>query len=500
MAILIQGLTASSKTPRAVAQLEFGVGAISVGQLPRRVLIAGVKGTGSTLADNSITEFAEVDDAKARIGARSEGARMVAKAIINGARVHYLALEAIDSAAQASMTLTFAGTWSTSGTAFVHFGGKIHVLNVLASDTPTTVAARAETLVNNDDDMPGTGVATAGALAITITTAGARGNNHIIYVDLSNAPAGLTVTPSGGTAASQGQYRFGSGSGVDDLTDALDAAFASEWDYQAWAPNDATNAAAIIAQVRAKAHPSEMRYDNPAFAYNGTMNAAATIAQANINEAMAQCLWFEDSRNHPYEFAARWAAYRSVTEAMPRTELGDPNHRYDFAEAFWDFLPHINDAVLPRTGITDAALNVGLSPIITGNSRPVMCRSITSRSLSGSLPDYRTLDTGDAMVPQRVAQHFVVKWETEHAPANPYVGPNPVDGSPPPAGRSTPDVWRGIVTADMKRFERQNIVTDVDELPPEAEYNSSLHAIMTSIPTKATKQNHIAGFLVRQVA
>jgi hypothetical protein len=251
-----------------------------------------------------------------------------------------------------------------------------------------------------------------------------------------------------------------------------------------------------MAQANAKAGPFEARPENVIAATGGTLAASTTLTQTNMNEALGQMVWFEGARNHPSEIAAQMAAYRSVVEATAATDLGDPNHRYD-GERLPTIAGYYDASHVPGRSQTDAALNVGLTPIGDANGRAVIVRSITSRSLSGAQADYRVLDTGDAVVPQRIREHFDAKWTQEHAPNAPYVAPDIPGGEAAPPGVSTPSLWRMAIMADLPRFQRQNLITDLANNQPVVEFSNK--RLMSSIPIKVTPQNHQTGTLVRQI-
>jgi phage tail sheath gpL-like len=501
MAIVVQGFTADSKTPGAVAELQFAQGPLSAGAVPRFVLLYGNKlSSGASAADNEVADLLSQDEARAFAGAGSELGRMAVKALaVPGVKLRAVAVPEASGGTAATLTITITGTWSTGGSIDIHMGGRIVNVAAAPTDTPTTMGDRVVSRLTEDPDLYCNPVNAAGVVTCTVKNLGVRGNDHIVHVVDKLRPAGMTVALGGGTPLANGGVPFSGGAGADDVTAALAATFSGSSSYVGAAQNDATNAALLVTQANNKAGPLEGRYENPVFALNGTLAAANSFSQTTLNNAFCQCLLFEGSRNHPSEIAAVWAALRSVTEALPVSpQLGNPNHRYD-GTALPGILPHFLDSDVPTRSETDSALNSGVSPIGTKNGTAVMVRSITSRSLNGATPDYRTLDTGDAVVPQRGAEHFNAKWETDHAQVNQYVGPDPLNGAAPPVGFSTPSAWRAQVLLDLRLFATQNMVTDVDNNLPVVEYDSAGKRLMSSIPMKVTPQNHQTGSLIRQI-
>jgi hypothetical protein len=53
------------------------------------------------------------------------------------------------------------------------------------------------------------------------------------------------------------------------------------------------------------------------------------------------------------------------------------------------------------------------------------------------------------------------------------------------------------IMADLPRFQRQNLITDLANNQPVVEFSNK--RLMSSIPIKVTPQNHQTGTLVRQI-
>jgi len=417
--------------------------------------------------------------------------------------VWYLALPAISGATAATLTWTIGGTWATGGYVVIHLGGKSWNVNIGSSMTPTQAALAIAASINADNDLPCTTPTTpvTPVVVMTIATAGARGSDHIAAVDVSAAPTGFTLTTSGGTAIGNGAYRFAGGaSGVDVVAGALAAEFPSRWDYQAWAANDATSVGQIFGQAHLKAGWEIRQYGNICIGSNA---ATYPVSLSNsMNDAVGQLPWAANGMNHPTEYAARWMAHRAFTETdiSVETPFGDPNHNYDDALAFDGFAPFFSEADSPPTPITDAALNSGISPIARNDEGKLrMVRSITTRYISGGVSDFRVLDTGDAVVPQRVTDAVVQLWKEEYKAVNPYVGPDPTNNATLPNGMAAPSTWTPVVVQLLKSAENYNLLRDVDAHPPVIEFNKGLNAIMTQIDIYVTRQHHNAGFLIRQI-
>jgi phage tail sheath gpL-like len=461
------------------------------------LLLVGHKGSTSTVADYAVEPVTDVTSAISRLQEGSELSGMVRIACkMPGLLVSYCAVPEPSGGTQATATITIAGAWTQGGSWGLDLDDHHFEVPIYASDTVTTAAANLVAVVGAEYDVFCTASQSSGVVTLTVRNKGARGNDHTIYVDKTNLPSGATVTVAGGTALSNGAVPFASGAGTDTIATILAATAAARYDYTAWAMNEAANVDDIAAQTASKAGPFGPGPENVIVGFHGTLSAAGTRSQV-MNQQLCQLVWLE-AIVHPSKLAAAMGAMRSVVEASPVTELGNPNARHDFT-ALFGIPPHRKPEHSPSRSQTDTALNTGVTPIITRNSQAVVLRSITSRSLNGSLPDYSTLDTGDAVVPQRVREDNDVWWTTEHAPNNPYCGPDLPSGDLPPEGLSTPKLVLTRVNGRLEELKRLNLIAN-DNAAAIAEYNTTLKCIVVNIPCKVTKQNHQYATVIRQIA
>jgi hypothetical protein len=117
--------------------------------------------------------------------------------------------------------------------------------------------------------------------------------------------------------------------------------------------------------------------------------------------------------------------------------------------------------------------------------------------LNGSVPDYRCLDWGDAIVPDRISKELGVEWAYFKS-TNPYVGPDAVASeADPPEGVGTPGRWNSSVYGVLKDKEKSNWLQDVDLNMPETEYDNSRAALVSAVPVVVRKQQHSIGISVR---
>jgi hypothetical protein len=205
-------------------------------------------------------------------------------------------------------------------------------------------------------------------------------------------------------------------------------------------------------------------------------------------------LWYENSETHPSELAATVGAIRNVIEPT------SPNYNYD------DFpvpgaVPQRYPADKPLHATLKAALNSGLTPLIEKNGVVSIVRGIVTHCLNGSVPDYRCLDWGDAIVPDRVSKELSTEWIGVFKAANPWVGADAVGSEKDPVpGVGTPNKWNSSVYGQLKQFEKNLWLQDVDLNLPVTEYDSDRAALVSAVPVVVRKQQHSIGISVRQQA
>ena len=169
-----------------------------------------------------------------------------------------------------------------------------------------------------------------------------------------------------------------------------------------------------------------------------------------------------------------------------------------------DVAPQRFEEDRPQHAQKKSALNNSVTPLTTSTTGDVLIvRAITTHSLDGATPDFRTLDVAEAVVPDRIRKELSRLWLDVFRPANPFVGPNPAPEDPiPPEGLATPDIWNSEVEGFLRAQALSPFfwVTDIDNHLPESEFDAVAERIMTAVPVKVTPQNHQTGVSVRQQA
>lgn len=498
--IIIEGYTEDDKVPGAVAKNTWGAGSRSIGAIALVVTCMGTMntGTGSATVDVDRVQIFDDDDAATYFGPRSELARMLYAALeIPGATIFGIAVAEAGGAAAATAGGVISGTWTESGEIRYQFDEKVVRIAIADDDLVDDVGANIVTALTEAQDgrlffVP-TYDAPTDTLTFTCDSKGTRGNQHTVFLDLSDAPSGFALTLTGGTALSNGGKPFASGSGSDDVTNALAALDPTTNDYLAAAHNDATNVALIETAVNAKAAFDVGILEQYHVSTNGNLTAATSLAQTTMNDQLGSMWWVQWGVEHPSRIAARAAALRSTIEGA------QPNYNYDDV-VLTGAAPQYRPADIPGRSTLKTALNAGVTPLVTDGGGLKIVRAICSRSLNGAVPDYRTLDLGDVSVPIRIRKEFVAEYSVMKA-ANPYAGPDVGDGAPP-QGTFTPNLWNNRAYSLLKLWEGPdfNWVEQVDDYPPSSEWDTTAKRVMSLVDTIAKTQNHQIGIEVRQRA
>lgn len=493
--IQIDGLTPDDKDPGAYVQPRFAVGKVSVGQIPLKCTLVGNKTAAGTAAVSSLNPCTSPEDAATLCGITSELARQAYAAFdVEGVQVQLLVVAEASGGAAATATITIAGSWTTTGQATFQLDEQVFTVNFgLSESTPTLAAVATVTAINQQQGgkLFCTAGNSAGVVTATTANVGVRNNQHTLYLlDKSRAPAGMTIAIAGGTALSNGGVPFTGGTGTDDITAAITAYDAVQLDYIGAAHNDATNVGLLETHANTKMAADVGLYDQYVVSGNGTQAAAIAIAQTQMNDPLGQFVWVPLGVEHPSRIAARMAALRSVNEGA------QPNTNYNKV-VLPGAAPHIRDADSPGHAIRKAALNAGITPMRTINGKLVIVRSINSRCLTGSTPDYRTLDSGQTTVPLRITKELGVLYDAT-LEQNKYAGPDLTDGMPP-EGRFTPRFWASIVDGSMQDFEAANWVTDTVNNPTQAIWDNVGKRVASATPTLVELLNNQVAAQVNQV-
>ncbi len=485
----------ADKVPGHYGETRFGGGRMSVGSFPIVCALTGTKtSAGSMTADSSMEQSFSLDQSIALCGASSTAVQQAEAAfMVPNTNVIHLPPAEASGAVAADIEITFAGSWSTAGTIMCWFGGKRFDIAVGASDSATNVASNGVLAAGENQTMPCVATSALGVLTLTVASAGTQGNSYLFGWDLSQAPAGLTVSVSGGTALHPRLVPCSGGSGTESLTNVLALAESEVIDYWAIAQTDATNAGLVKAHLLQEAQPTIAHLEHAIFASTDTYSAASTFSSSTLNYVRCACLWYENCETHPAVIAANAAALRSSVVG------GNPNHIYT-DEALLAVAPQRYKEDAPSHATLMAALNHGLTPLYYKDGYVRIVRDCVSKCLTGATPNYNTYGWPDADVPDRMRKEFGAEWMARRA-QNPVCRDDPAEGeASAQPGVETPRALKAAFTTVAKNAESALWIQDVDDNTIYTVFNHDRKCIMYQANIEVQSQNLQCGGVTQQVA
>lgn len=498
----IIGFSSTDFVPGFVGQVTYGAGPLSAGDQTITLLLVGNKtSAGSMTANQDVSACFSETEADALVGPGSEQARQAYAALqIPGVQI-WLAPVSDPGGTAASIIITLATTATSAGVFDYYIGGRLVSLPVALGDTATVAGALLADLINANTRLPCTAADTTGAVTLTMKQTGPRGNDVFVRQVQTGKPGAMTSTLSTGTAVTGVGMKFASGATADDLTTVATNTFAGWYNRVGLAARDATQLGVWETSMDSKAGPLEGRPQHTVCASNAALATVQSLTQTTLNNARFQMLWLLNGENDPAEVGATMAAIRCVTEQ------GDPGASYDDV-VLPGVAPQFLSSNIPQRSTLVAALQTGVTPLTSTKTEVKVVRSITTRCLNGANPDYRTLDTGYAYVPDFIRYDIGLQWNSVFRVANPVVDDDidPALGDRP-SGVATPKRWNQFVYARLKEHERGDTVAsnipqiiDVElNLPASVFEADPANRIMSAIPCKPSRRQHQIGVTVLQL-
>lgn len=559
---VIAGWTSTDRVPGVAAETLFAAGGISVGSLPVKCLITGTKtSAGSATPNQDVVQLFSKDDADAKLGPGSEGARQAYIAIDNGGDdllLEWAGPPEASGAAAGTGVILIKGTWTAGGDWDLQLDGEDVTAGVAVSDTPHTLATTIASVYNSDPRRPCTATTVAGTstdymVVFTSKSKGIRQNDHALYLNTTRLPSGCTMSIQGAawtntttfatgyfvvpTTPNGFLYKCTSGGAGSTTTEPTwpvtvgTTVVDSGATFTCWAPT-LTNGGIRFGGASGTEDITTLlgilfsgTYDYIASAQYDASNAARWKTQINTKagptenridrvimgqtgtltaaEALAQTT-ANDFRMQVLWHQNSEAVPSRIAAAMAGkravTEPGNPSAIYD------DYVlvgipPQRAQIDFPsHTTLMTALLN-SLTPIKTENNAAKVVMSVTTYSLFGSTPDYRCLQTYYEVVPDTIRRDVALRWVTEVKPVNPHVADDPApEEKERPAGIWTPQRATAWETGILREYETAGHVIDVDQNLPTSGFDPVPKRVVSVLPVKVAPGNHQFGLSVRQLA
>lgn len=527
------GLSDSARVPGIKIAVVLGGAGASAGAQDKKILLLGNKITtaltgaspsfsvaAGTQADASPVMVPSPDDAALLFGRGSELHRMAKAVFAQYPDALVYAASSAEAGTAATATLTFATTATGAFSVRLVIGGRTVEASVASGDSATTIAAAVADAILDDADMPVTAQNSAGVLTITAKNAGTRGNAIAIdtflvpptgatpiRVTTSSTSSGYATTCTlSGNGTMGSEYTLASGATDDSLTAVLSAIDSTKYDRIAVAHRTTTQLDALVTQLDAQAGVSAQLRQQAIAATNMTLANATTLATGR-NASLLSIVWHHATSTPLEEVAAQEAAARLIGDSNAGGvlvgEATDPAANLDGCKLA-TVLAQRYVADQPTASELQSALSNGLTPLIPSGSggKAAICRSITSRSLSGGVNNYSVLDTTNVSVPHALADDLQSFLATSLSGAK--LADDPSDGSIPKAQNVvTPKSIRSLIYGRLKTREADGWIVNVDAHL--SQLSVTKHATVVGrvdceIPCEPTPGLHILGGNVRQLA
>lgn len=478
-AIFVTGLAANDPVPGVYPEVNFAQGAASGNSSAYEVLLIGNKtSAGSATVDTAVygpdstTQMQTEQDVIALFGPGSELHCMWRAFTKSNKDSVVRAIAVTESAGSAATgTITIATTATGAGTLKVWVGAESAEASIVSGDTATVIGDAIVSAINANTHWPVTAANASGTVTLTLKTKGPRGNQvRYMAAILSNgASIATTVTPTADTACTGGTT-------ADSNVTALSTISADRYYYIVSAAGDATQLGALATQVNTMSLPTTNKRQRVFAGAVGTLSATNTIA-TGLNNPRVEIFWSEKSSHTEAELAAYVAGVCALgelnTDKWRLSFIGYGNTAKS-AETWFVKAPRLASARPSRTSIK-SALNNGVSPIaVNPNGTTYLVDRVTSRSLSGSVADYRIRDSHKVTICDRFADELVTKISLNHSEK--AIGNDPLPGAPFPGETVvTPKIIKGDIYGLLDKFDSNSLLQDVqlikDQLVVQRESN-----------------------------
>lgn len=466
-AIVLTGLSANDPVPGAYLEVNFAQGQSAGSGSLTEVLLIGNKTTAGAAAvetdvygPDSLMPLQTPQDAIYLFGRGSELYRM------------WLAFTSINTSVtvRAIVVAESAGAAATATTNIVTAAGADASLRVYAydgfvdvpitsGDSVATMGANVVTYVNQMTDWGFTASFSSPTVTFTAKQKGPRGNQiRIKLVMMTTGTIGTTLS------ALTTETAFSGGTTADSNTNALATIANAHYYYLVSAAGDASQLGALVTQVGSQSAPIRGNRQRVIAASVDTLSNATTIATGR-NSARAEILWSERNPLPEAELAADHAAKITAFEIRPKPRLNWVNFGDDAKTQAYQVTPAPrSQSFWPSRSSLVSALNNGLSPLgVHSNGRTYLTDRITTRSLNGSVNDYRIRDAHKVTVCDFFGDDLLAKTSTEFSGRTIMDDPKPSQPHVPGPEVVFPQLMRGSVISLLDEYEANDLIQNKDE-------------------------------------
>jgi phage tail sheath gpL-like len=468
--IVLVGLGSSFPNPGTYLELDFAQGPVSGTGAARGCLLMGNKTTAGTATADTVvysassqTPCATENDVITLFGSGSQVHRMFLRFLAaagpnNTTPLYFLAVTE-SAGAQATLVETITTNAIANATHRTWCEDQFVDSPITNGDTVSTIAANIATAVNSQGRWPVTAANLSAVVTYTARNKGPEGNwirmQALVFpATASNSTTSLTANTflSGGTTA-------------DNNTNALATILPNRYYYIVSADSDATNLGRIATQIGTQAAATVGIRQRQVAASMDTLANVITLA-TGLNVARGELQLGAALDMAPPELAATAAAIFMTLEQGAAVGVARKNFSlFPASAADQPYFP-----VLPgRAGSTGAwtqaqitsALNNGVTPWnVLPNGQAQLVKRVTTRSLNGSVQDYRIRDAHKVTVCDYFCDDVVAMTQLQFGGCD--LLPDPVQGQPPPASGNpnnkvvTPGLWGAEIKNVIEQYGNAN--------------------------------------------
>jgi phage tail sheath gpL-like len=463
--IVLTGFASNDPVPGVYIETNFAQGLAAGSGVQRPILVLANKSSAGSATPDTVIYGPDTQvplqteaDMITLGGPGSPAHRMFRRiTAVNKDTAVYVLFVTASAGTAATGTVTIATNATGSGVHRIWVGDEFVDTSIATGDNPTAIATAMVANINAKTHWPVTAGNVAGVVTLTAKVAGLRGNWIRFQAAITSGIATTTTATTDGFLTS--------GATADSNTTALATILPKRYYYLVSEAEDATQFGALVSQVNTQAAPTTGIRQRAFTGSVDTLANAITLA-TGINAARAELIWSEKSPWTPAELAANAAAIYSLFES------NEDNPRTNFCgfgsdavtSAFWKVPRSRVDSAAPTRASIKSALNNGISPIaVASNGQTYLVNRITTRSLSGSTPDYRIR----AAHKVTICDFFSDKLQTKAALQ--YGGKRIADDPPKGAKQPGPEVvtpknFKGCVFGVINDLADNDLLQNVDQI------------------------------------
>jgi phage tail sheath gpL-like len=293
-----------------------------------------------------------------------------------------------------------------------------------------------------------------GTLTFTAKQKGLRGNQLRVKMFISS---GITTALSALTT----ETAFSGGTTADSNATALATLSTARYYYNVSAAGDATQLGAVATQANTLSAPTTGMRCRCIGASVDTLANATTIA-TGINKARTEIVWQEKSAWPEAELAANHAAIITAFEVAPKPRTNFCGFGNDaITSQYWRVPAQRLKTAWPSRTSIKSALNNGLTPIgVTARGATYLVNRITTRSLNGSVNDYRIRPAHKVSICDFFGDDLLATINAQFSGKS--IANDPVQGQRAPGPTVvTPIILKGAIFTRLDQYDSNDLLQNV---------------------------------------